>query len=194
MKRIVGFISMLAIVITSAIALCESHAILLPDIIYESFEVTSAKDVLDSYIDIMGGIVETESISQSRVVDYFVLRNGTVDTTNMDKIVYEMYKKDGAIYQIRVDVEILQPFGQNIEESQTYIDTVNYFQSMYGRATGSDNEKFAETNKRIFGRDYLRWKDDEKNLKIAVLYADGNVSENKSPYIEILLEQHKPKL
>lgn len=185
---------MLAIVITSAIALCESHAILLPDIIYESFEVTSAKDVLDSYIDIMGGIVETESISQSRVVDYFVLRNGTVDTTNMDKIVYEMYKKDGAIYQIRVDVEILQPFGQNIEESQTYIDTVNYFQSMYGRATGSDNEKFAETNKRIFGRDYLRWKDDEKNLKIAVLYADGNVSENKSPYIEILLEQHKPKL
>ena len=185
---------MLAIVITSAIALCESHAILLPDIIYESFEVTSAKDVLDSYIDRMGGRIAAENISQDGVCDSFVLVGGRIENQIAEKIFYEMYKSDGMIWQIRVCIRVLCPFGESVDESQVYIDTVNHFQNKYGRASGTNEKEFAEANKRIYGRDYLRWKDDEKNLKIAVLYADGNVSENKSPYIEILLEQHKPKL
>ena len=187
MKRVFGLVFALLLIILSVIALGESQAIILPDVIYESLYATSTEElprILEDYLNEMGG--ELVDIS-SKSFEFF---NGRIGENHVDYLCYQMFVTEDKVDGSLIYIDILQPFGQTVEESQSYIDTVNYFQSKYGRATGSSIE---EIHIKQYGRDVLRWVDKEKNIVVDVVYADGNISEGKSPYIEFALSKNPSK-
>ena len=190
MKRVFGLVFALLLIILSVIALGESQAIILPDVIYESLYATSTEElprILEDYLNEMGG--ELVDIS-SKSFEFF---NGRIGENHVDYLCYQMFVTEDKVDGSLICIDILQPFGQTVEESQAYIDTVNYFQSKYGRATGSPSEDIREIRIKEYGRDILRWVEQERNIIISMLYVDGNISEGASPYIEFTLSKNPSK-
>lgn len=190
MKRVFGLVFALLLIILSVIALGESQAIILPDVIYESLYATSTEDIpsiLEDYLDEIGG--EKVDIGKKD----FEFFNGKIGENHVDYVCYQMFVTEDKVDGSLIYIDILQPFGQTVEESQAYIDTVNYFQLKYGRATGSPTDEIKEMRIEEYGRDILRWTDTENNFNISIIYADGNISEGKSPYIEFALSKNPSK-
>lgn len=189
MKRVLMLIPMLILLCHYSVATSESQAIILPDVVYESLYATSTEDIpsiLDDYLDEMGG----EKVDNgTKDFEFF---NGRIGENQVDYVCYQMFVVEDEVNGSLIYIDVLQPFGQAVEESQAYIDTVNYFQLKYGRATGSSTDEIKEMRIKEYGRDILRWTDTENNFNISIIYVDGNISEGRSPIIEFALEHRHP--
>lgn len=78
-----------------------------------------------------------------------------------------------------------RPFGETIETSQDFIDTVNECTQLYGPSIRTKRTALynAEENKRA-----IAWYVDELDITITVAYLYGDVSELKFPEMEIILD------
>lgn len=74
-------------------------------------------------------------------------------------------------------------FGETIDNSETYVSTVNSFVSKYGDPDKTDYDLHMQL---LYGRS-ISWILEEYGIHATILYHDGNAAQNEFPEIEIIL-------
>lgn len=140
------------------------------DKIYQEF-ISHAEDPqnLDVY--------KKEDINKTKL--YFTIEDITIDGINYDRIVADLGCVSGGYV---ISLEYTCSFGEKIEDSQIFINTVNQYNDKY---------KPIGTNERMMAYDEhhnsvsTRWKDVDTDTTIMIRYFNGDVSELLYPTIHV---------
>lgn len=92
---------------------------------------------------------------------------------------------DGEYYST-VELKRYMPFGEKIENSDTYINTVNEYMQRFG---SPQKTSIDERNKLMYKRESISWYVDEHNLTITLMYHDGDVSRSRFPELETYITE-----
>ena len=191
MKIVISIVTLILFLSLIGVSIGESQAVILPDVFYSSLypiPIRDANVAKKLYLEQIGGEEDRIYISEEGR-GFFTLENCKIGQHLVECLDYYVLSEENEI-TLSIDIQILRPFGETMETSQTYIDTVNHYQSIYGRARGlqKDEERYI-LNIHPREMNWLSWVDEEKGISIVMSYCEGDIFEGLSPSIKIRLRK-----
>lgn len=189
MKRMITVLVLVILLMMCSACAEYEHALLIPDglmhvILNEKNYETAAEQFL-SYAN-NSESVESEKRVYGKNKEYprFDLDNICIDGNLYKTISGSFGPTTDGRYSYSYTLEHERPFGEKIEESTVFINTVNEYKKKYKQLPLDEVARFRDEYSNIVS---FHWRDVESGAKIILEYHNGDVSEGRFPRIEIMI-------